>query len=159
GLPVIWETEAPAGTLDYLSPEAYDLPEALRVLNIVLQSKGVMLRVSDDMLYLQKLTEMQRSNVPTFIGVLPLPADVTDDQIVTAVRPTPRALAKPMAERLAQMVAEYGSVSAMGQQNSIIITETAAQVRRLLKIVDGLDRESPDGVIEIFKLRHAAVTE
>lgn len=153
GLPVIWETDAPQGTLSYRSQESYDRAEALRVLNIILQSRGVMLRVSDDMLYLQKLDQMQRSNIPTFIGQLP--ADVTNDQIVTVVRPLEIAMAKPMAERLAQMVASYGSITAMEQQNALVVTETAAQVRRLLAIVEELDRADPDSHIEIFAIRHA----
>ena len=152
GLPIVRETDVPEGTLDYLSPESYDLPEALRVLNVVLQSRGVMLRASNDMLYLQKLTEMQREDIPTFIGELP--GDVTPDQVITVVRPLNIALAKPLAERLATMVAAYGSIAAMEQQNSLIITETAAQVRRLLTIIDELDREDPQGQVEIFKIRH-----
>ena len=85
GLPVIWQCPAPEGTLDYISPGGYQRDEALRVLNMVLQSKGVMLRVSKDNLFLQKLDQMQREDVPTFVGKIP--ADITADQIVTVVRP------------------------------------------------------------------------
>ena len=154
GLPVVKEADVPEGTLDYLSPESYDLPEALRVLNIVLQSRGVMLRASGDMLYLQKLDKMRQEDVPTFVGQVP--AEVTDDQIITVVRPLNIALAKPLAEKLAAMVAEYGGVTPMEQQNSIVITETAAQVRRLLKIIDELDRQDTEGAVEIFKVQHAS---
>ncbi|MDP6601848.1 MAG: secretin N-terminal domain-containing protein [Phycisphaerales bacterium] len=152
GLPVVKEVDVPGGTLDYLSPEAYNLDEGLRVLNIILQSRGVMLRRDADMLYLQSLTEMQRENIPTFIGTLP--EEITNDQIVTIVRPLDITLAKPLAERLANLVAAYGSVTAMEAQNSLVITETAAQVRRLLSIIEELDREDPDGIIEIIPLRH-----
>lgn len=157
GLPVIWETDPPQGTLSYLSPGSYDRAEALRVLNIILQSRGVMLRANEDMLYLQKLDRMQSSNIPTFVGHLP--ETVTGDQIITVVRPLEIALAKPLAERLAQMVASYGSITAMEQQNSLVLTETAAQVRRLLTIIDELDRSDPDSQIEIFNIRHAKATE
>lgn len=157
GLPVIWETDPPAGSLSYRSPESYDRAEAMRVLNIILQSRGVMLRISDDMLYLQKLDKMQRSNIPTFVGQLP--AEVTSDQIVTVVRPLDIAMAKPMAERLAELVAEYGSVTALEQQNSLVLTETAAQVRRLLMIIDEVDRADPDSQVEIFTIEHAKASE
>lgn len=152
GLPVVWETDAPQGTLDYISPHSYSLDEALRVLNIVLQSRGVMLRVDDDMLYLQKLSEMQKESLPTYIGELP--DDITADQIITVVRPLAVALAEGLAEKLAPLVAEYGSVTPVEQQNVLVITETASQVRRLLKIVDELDRQDIEGVVEIFLIRH-----
>jgi type II secretory pathway component GspD/PulD (secretin) len=153
GMPVIWETEVPEGTLDYLSPDEYDVPEALHVLNIILQSKGVMLRVDEGMLYLQKLSEMQREDIPTYVGTVP--AEITGDQIITAVMPLNIAVAGPLAEKLASMVASYGSVTAMDQQNALVITETADQVRRILKIVSELDREDPEGAVEIIPIRHA----
>ncbi len=127
GLPVVKETDVPQGTLDYLAPEAYPISKALEVLNILLQAKGVRLRVDDDMLYLQKLTEMQREALPFFVGQVP--QDVPSNDIITVVCPLNIAMAKPLAEKLAMMVADYGSVAAMEQQNSLVITETAAQVR------------------------------
>ena len=157
GLPVVRETDVPEGTLDYLAPEAYTLPEALRVLNIILQAKGVMLRVDRDMLYLQKLSEMQKEAIPIFVGQLP--AETAPHEIVTVVRPLNIAIAKPLAEKLATMVAEYGAVTAMDQQNSLVITETAAVVRRLLKIVDELDREDPEGAVEILPVRYAKASD
>ncbi|HVP73739.1 MAG TPA: secretin N-terminal domain-containing protein, partial [Phycisphaerales bacterium] len=158
GLPVVWESDVPEGTLDYVSPRGYDMPEALRILNIILQSKGVMLRVDGNMLYLQKLTEMAKENIPTFTGTLP--ESVTDDQIVTVVMPLKIALAKNLAEKLGAMVnAAYGSVAAMEQQNSLMITETAGQVRRLLAIVTQLDQADPEGQVEIFAIKHAKAVE
>jgi len=157
GLPVVWETDPPDGTLQYQSKQTYNLEEALRVLNIVLQARGVMLRVDDDMLYLQKLTEMQREDVPTFVGELP--DDVTPDQIITVVQPLSIALAKGMAEKLKPMVAEYGSITAIEQQNALVITETAAQVRRLMTIIKELDRQDIEGVVEIYKVKHTRASE
>jgi type II secretion system protein D len=157
GLPIVREADVPAGTLDYLSPESYELPEALRILNILLQSRGVMLRQEDSMLYLQKLTEMQRENVPTYIGELP--GEVSPEQIVTVVIPLRISMAGSMAEKLKTMVAEYGAVTAMEQQNALVITETAAQIRRLASIITELDREDPEGAIEIFAIQHARAVQ
>jgi len=152
GKPIVKEADVPQGAIDYLSPKAYTEPEALRVLNIILQARGVMLRVEDDMLYLQKLEKMQRENVPTFVQQLP--DDVTPDQIVTVVRPLTNAMAQPLAEQLSQLVADYGSVTSLPEQNALVITETAAQVRRMLKIINQIDLEDPEGQVEIFKIRH-----
>ena len=84
--------------------------------------------------FFNSLTEMQRESLPVYVGALP--EGITDEQIVTVVRPLNIALAAPLAERLAAMVAAYGSVAALEQQNALVITETAGQIRRLLRIVD-----------------------
>lgn len=157
GLPIVRETDVPEGPITYLSPESYELPEALKVLNIILQAKGVMLRYDKDMLYLQKLTEMQKENIPTFIGALP--GDVSPEQIATVVLPMRIAMAKSMAEKLSKMVGEYGSVTPMEQQNALVITETAAQIRRLTMIIEELDREDPEGQIEIFAIKNAPASK
>ncbi len=153
GLPVVKETDVPQGTLDYLAPEAYTVPEALEILNIILQARGVMLRASDDMLYLRKLEDVQREHLPTFVEEVP--ADVRPSEIITVVRPLNVASAEPLAEKLKVLVAPYGAVNGLAQQNALVITETAAQVRRLLTIVEELDREDPEDAVEIFRIRHA----
>jgi type II secretion system protein D len=52
-------------------------------------------------------------------------------------------------------VASYGSVSALEQQNTLVITETAGQIRRIASIVEQLDREDPEGAVEIIPIKHA----
>src|SRR5262249_39629079 len=126
-------------------------------LDIILHAKGVALRANGQMLYLSKLSDMQKTDIPVYVGRLP--AQVDGVEIVTVVRPLNIALAKPLAEKLAAMVASYGSVVAMDSQNSLVITESAAQVRRLLTIVDELDRQDPEGSVEIFAIRYAKATD
>ena len=58
GYPVVREAPVPAGTVDYLYPGEYALPEALETLNVLLQTQGVMLRVDGKRLFLQKLDDM-----------------------------------------------------------------------------------------------------
>ena len=75
------------------------------------------------------------------------------------VGPLDIAIAPPLAEKLKSMVAPYGDVAAMEQQNALVITETAAQVRRLIKIVRELDREDPEGAVEIVPVRYAKASD
>ncbi len=157
GLPVVREVPVPSGTVDYLSPRAYDLPEALRLLNILLQTQGVMLRVEADRLHLQKLEDMKRENIPTFSGSIP--ESVTDDQIVTLLLPLTNATAEAVSEQLKDLVAAYGSVTPLKQQNAVILVETAGQVRRLQRIVDEIDREDVENIVEYIQIRHAKAEE
>lgn len=157
GLPIVREVEPPEGTVTYIYPQPYAMPEALETLNILLQTQGVMLRREHDRLYLQKLGDMKRENIPTFVGTLP--ESVTDDQIVTVLVPLINAEATSVAEQLANLVAEYGSVTAFPKQNSIILVETAAQVRRITKIVDEIDREDVENIVEYIPIKYANAVE
>ena len=98
GLPIVRECEVPKGTVDYIYPKDYTLDEALRTLNVLLQTQNVMLRDEGTRLFLQKLDDMKRENVPTFVGQVP--AIVGDEEIVTVVLPLLNAQAKPVAEQL-----------------------------------------------------------
>jgi type II secretory pathway component GspD/PulD (secretin) len=153
GLPIVREVPVPAGVVDYIYPGEYTLAQALETLNILLQTQGVMLRVEEDRLFLQKLGDMKRENVPTFVGRLP--AEITNDQIVTVVMPLMNARAVPVAEQLKNLVAEYGSVTPLEQQNAVIVVETAAQVRRLQSIITELDQQDVENIIEFIPLRYA----
>ena len=151
GLPVVRETDVPKGTVDYIYPKDYTLEEALRTMNVLLQTQGCMLRDDGSRLYLQKLDDMKRENVPTFIGTVP--ANIGDEEIVTIVLPLLNAQAKPVAEQLKSLVASYGSVTALEQQNAVLIVETAAQVRRLQRIIEELDRQDVENIIELIPVR------
>ncbi|MFM1821871.1 MAG: hypothetical protein RI967_137 [Planctomycetota bacterium] len=153
GYPVVRETEVPKGTVDYIFPKDYSLDEALSTLNVLLQTQDCMLRVEGGRMFLQKLDDMKRENVPTFVGTLP--AQVTDDQIVTVLLPLLNAQAKPVAEQLKNLVASYGSVTALEQQNAVLLVETAAQVRRIQRILDEIDRKDVENIIEFIPIRHA----
>lgn len=157
GYPVVRETQVPAGTVDYIYPGDYTLPEALRTLNILLQTQGVMLRVEGERLFLQKLDDMKRENVPTYVGALP--DEVTDDQIVTVLLPLLNARATPVAEQLKNLVAAYGSVTPLEQQNAIILVETAAQVRRLQKIIGEIDQQDVENIVEFLPIRYATAEQ
>ncbi|RLS23723.1 MAG: hypothetical protein DWH71_00100, partial [Planctomycetota bacterium] len=152
-LPIVRETEVPKGSVDYISARAYTLPEALSTLNQLLQTQNVMLRVEKDKLYLQKLADMKRENIPTFVN--DLPATVTDDTIVTLMLPLKTARVGPISTQLANLVGTYGSVTALEAQNSLILVETAGQVRRMLKMIESIDHAEPDNEVRFYPLRHA----
>ncbi|MEY4119456.1 MAG: Type secretion system protein precursor, partial [Planctomycetota bacterium] len=120
-------------------------------LNVLLQTQGCMLRDEGTRLFLQKLDDMKRENVPTFIGSVP--AGVSDEEVVTVLLPLLNAQAKPVAEQLKGLIATYGSVTALEQQNAVLLVETAAQIRRLQRIIDELDRQDVENVIELLPVR------
>jgi type II secretory pathway component GspD/PulD (secretin) len=159
GVPVIREADVPGGALTFLSPESYDLTEALRVLNTILRTKGMYLRRDQEFLYLGKLTEMPSRDVETFADG-EIPENITEDQIITIVIPLDNLVADPISKQLAPLVASYGKLLPLPEQNALVLTETAAQCRRLQKIISTLDSEVPPAnQTELFKLKHAKAEE
>lgn len=154
GLPVIRETQVPQGTVTFISAEAYDLPEALRVLNVILKTRGVQLRRDEEFLYLGAINDMQRSAVPTFTDG-EIPDGVTGEQIITLVFPLNNATAGQVADQIKPLVGGYGSVVALPQQNALILTDTADQCRRLGSIISEIDsRPAFEESVKVYKLEH-----
>ena len=152
GLPVVLGTPIPEGTITFKSPDTYDLSNGLRVLNTILQTKGVTVRIDDDVLRLEALKNMQRANLPTFAGTIP--DEITDDQLVTVLLGLKAATAEAVVERFAPMVGEYGHLIALPGQNAIVLTEMAGKVRRLLRLFEEADQQSPEGQVEVFVIEH-----
>lgn len=154
GLPVIREVEAPDAKITFISASAYTLEDALRVLNTILQTRGVLLRRDSEFLYLRRLEDMKAAPVPTYTDGT-VPADVTDEQIVSVLRALTNATAAQIAEQLSPLVAKYGAIVALPQQNAVIVTETAAQARRILSLVDRLDEKPAfEESVRLFALTH-----
>jgi hypothetical protein len=69
--------------------------------------------------------------------------------------PLKTARVGPISTQLANLVGTYGSVTALEPQNSLILVETAGQVRRMLKMIDSIDHAEPDNEVRFYPLRHA----
>jgi len=157
GLPIVRDADVPDGTVDYINPAPYPLPKALETLNLLLQTRGLVLRDEDGRLVLEELSQIKKENIPTFVG--DLPDDITADTLVTLIVPLVNATAVNVSEQLKEMVAEYGMVVALPEQNSLLLVETAANVRRIQLIIDELDREDMENVVEQISLEYASATE
>ena len=157
GKPVVRDAQVPEGTVDYINPTPYRLPEAIETLNLLLQTRAVVLRDEGGRLILEDLQDIARENIPTFMS--DLPEGVSGDQIVTVVIPLLNATAAGVAEQLKGMVASFGMLSALPEQNSLIVIDTAANVRRIKLILDELDREDVANVVEQIPLRYANAAE
>ncbi len=154
GLPIIFEVDAPDQRVTFISPEAYAFDEALRVLNTILQTKGVFLRFDERFLYLQKLDNMKAESVPTFAdGVIP--DSVSDEMVISVLKALENATAVRIAEQLRPLIAPYGAIVALADQNQLLITETAGACRRMIMLIERLDSEPAfEESIRTFKIKH-----
>jgi type II secretion system protein D len=153
GLPVIREAEAPKAPVTFISGESYSLAQALDIVNRLLFMHGLQLRREDTFLLLTKL-EDARTAGQKFVDRVP--ADVGGVEIVTVVVPLVNASAGPLAEQLKPIMGKYGAITALPQQNALVMVDTAAQCRKLRDLVQGLDAAPPsDQAVKIFPLKFA----
>ncbi|MCC5787000.1 MAG: hypothetical protein JJU33_09900 [Phycisphaerales bacterium] len=158
GLPIIRETDVPRGSMTFLSGEALPFEEALSILNLNLAHQSVHLRREKNYLYLSSLKEAFRRPTPVFDGEAP--EGITPDRIVTVNIPLSNARASAVAEQLAPLVGEYGSITPITAQNMVILIETAAQAERLGRVIRAIDAErTVDSDTRLFALQHARADE
>ncbi len=156
GLPVIARVDPPQGALTYFSPESYTYTEALRILNIILQTKGVTLSREGEFLYLGTFDKTNPG--PTYLAGT-IPGDVTPEQLITVLMRLENITANELSERLKSLVGAYGGITPLPQQNALLVTETAGQIRRLQTIIDALDSAGDyQDQVRIFPVEHAQAT-
>jgi len=152
GLPVIREAEAPKSGLTFIGASEYTLDEALDVINRLLFMHGVQLRKEDRYLLLTKAEDMRAFG--QVVGKIP--ESIGSAEVITTVVPLNNAVATPLADQLKGMVSKFGGITALPQQNALIIVDTAAQCRRLRGIIEQLDSDRPrDSEFKLFPLKHA----
>lgn len=82
----------------------------------------------------------------------------TGDELVTRVVPIKHVPAAQMVPILRPLVPQQGHLAAYPNSNVLIISDRAANIQRLISIIDRIDR--PDNQeIEIVPLQHASATE
>ncbi|MBN4082671.1 hypothetical protein JYS44_00385, partial [Phycisphaeraceae bacterium AH-315-B13] len=154
GVPIIFESDAPAGLLTYVSAHEYEMPEAISILNLMLRRHDRYLRHEGEFLYLSTLPEAIKRSGEAFDTVLP--DGIMPDQIVTVTIPLSNANATLVAEQIKPLLDSYGSITPVAEQNIIIIVETAAQVQRISQIIATIDERRPvDSSYRLFPLRNA----
>jgi len=153
GLPMIKEAAVPAANMTFIGAAPYAFDDALSILNLNLAMHGVQLRRQDKFLYLATLQDAARK--PGMVAQGEVPAGTRPEQVLTLTIPLDNAQAAVVAEQIKGLVGPFGGVTAVPQQNLVIVTETAAQCRRIREIVSSIDVKQADAVFKVFPLRHA----
>jgi general secretion pathway protein D len=80
------------------------------------------------------------------------------DQLVTQVVPVQHVAAAQLVPILRPLVAQQGHLAAYPASNVLIVADRAANIERILKIVERIDRPT-EGDVELVQLRHASAAE
>ncbi len=153
GLPIIREAAVPAASMTFIGASSYSFDEALSILNLNLAMHGVQLRRQDQFLYLATLQDSAKKAGAVATGTVP--ADARPEQYLTLTVPLDNANATVVAEQIKALVGPFGGVTAVPQQNLVIVMETAAQCRRIRDVIQAIDVKQVDTAFKLFSLKYA----
>ncbi len=95
-------------------------------------------------------------------GPLPLSSgpknNFADDELITRIVRLDHVPASQLVPILRPLVPQQGHLAAYNPTNTLIITDHAGNIKRLLKIIRGVDRPDSDE-LEIIPLKHASASE
>jgi general secretion pathway protein D len=141
------------GRVTIVSPTRITVQEAYAVFESVLQVKGfTTVEAPGGAIKVIPLREAKESNVETVRGEGVPPAS---DRFITRLIPLRYIDAEAIAETLKPLVSKDASLVAYAPTNTIILTDAATNISRILSIVRSIDVETFKEELSVIELRHA----
>ncbi len=158
GLIILQETPV-SGNINVIARTPLTTDEAVDLLNTLLAEKGYAALRSGRILRIVDRRTAARRPLPVYSASRP--EDVrAGDELATQIIPLRFTQAARVVENLSPLLAEGASMTANEASNSLILTDTGTNARRIIEIVRALD-DSIAGIAEIrvFPLRFARAAD
>jgi len=124
------------------------------VLLAILEVHGFTAVKSGNLYKMIKIEGARERAVPTIVGAMPDTAR-PDDEVITQIVTVRYASATDLTTLLRPMISARGSLAAHRETNVLIVTDTAANIRRLLDVVRLVDVEVALDELQIIPIRFA----
>lgn len=160
GFIVIKEVSPLSGRVTLISPQTVRPEEALQLLNSVLKEKkyAAVRQGQGRILKVMNLKDALTSNIPVRKGADPTAIPETDE-LFTQVIPLKGADAAQLKNELAAMINPDAPFTADVTSNSLMITDTSANIKRIVQIVSELDSSVIDSAeVKVFALKNATAS-
>ena len=146
------------GRITLVSKQPVDAEEAVTLLNTVLKTNGYAAIRMGRVLKVLPLDAAKTTNIPVRVGKDPLKIEPTDE-LITQVIPVDSADVRQLREDLAPLISAQADFSANANSNSLIITDTSANIRRIVEVVAALDTSMAGAIdVRVHKLKFASAT-
>ena len=119
----------------------------------VLQVHGYAAVPSGDLIKIVPDVNAKQGPVPAFDA-----QNSASDQLVTQVIKVENVPAAQLVPILRPLVPQQGHLAAYASSNTLIVTDRASNIQRLIDIIKGIDRPDNDEV-EVVRLSHASASE
>lgn len=158
GLVVIKTLEV-RGVITVFSRQDMSIQEAVTVLNSILKEMGYAAILLDRTLKIVAFNDASKESIPVRVGNDPSKIAKTDEMI-TQVIPLKYAEAKAVVTDLDPLLPSYAVISANERSNTLIITDTSANIRRMVEVVVSLDSNLADAQdVRVYPLNYASARD
>jgi len=155
GLTVVSSEPLIDGRMTVISRQPIPLQEAVTLINSILKEKGLTTVLTGKVLKVVTVAKAKTESLPVYSGRDP-DAVVPSDDIVTFVIPVRYVTADALRENLQSLIPEHASLEANTDGNALIVTDSMANIQRLMKIVAALDTHMASvSEIRVFRLTNA----
>ncbi len=144
--------ESLKGKVTIISPTRIKKEEVYAVFLTILQSKGFTTVQSGNFVRIIPSREAKQSPVET---IIPEEEKNPEEKFITRLIPLQYTRAQDLITAITPLVSRDGLAVAYPPSNAIIITDSATNIERILKIIKELDVETVEYKIEVIHLKHA----
>ncbi len=152
---VVVKLVKPEGRISLVSRQPVDKATAVALLNTVLRNAGYAAVQQGRILKIASLGDAKKMSIPVQVGNDPAQIEPSD-HLVTQVIPLRYADATQLKQDLAPVINPEADFTSNESSNALIITDTSANVRRVVQIVNALDTSLAGAVdVKIYQLKYA----
>ena len=154
GFVIVQETPV-TGTVNVVSRQPVNAEEAVDLLNTVLVEKGFTALRSGRILKIVSRKEAQKRDLPVRTGSDPDKIPQRDD-MVTQILPLRYGEATKLVENLKPLLSETATINANEGSNSILLTDTQANIHRIAEIIRAIDTSvAGSSLMHVYSLQFA----
>ncbi len=144
------------GRVTIVSPTRVTIDQAFAVFESVLKIKGFSLVLGPGNTYkIIPIRDIKQSSIDTIKDGRP---SRNRDRFVTRLVPLRFIDAASITQTLKPLISKDASLVAYAATNTIIVTDSESNIRRLLSILDAIDVESYRNELAVIKIEHADAT-
>ena len=158
GFIIVLEAQ-PRGRVDIISNQPVSKDEAFSLLNTILRKNGYAAIRNGRTLTIVNRDEAKTKDIPVNLGSDPAGIPRTDE-LVTQIIPIQFVEATQLIKDLQPLVSMQTTMTANESGNSIVITDTQANIRRVAEVIKAIDLGAEDVTeVRVFKLSYADPVE
>jgi general secretion pathway protein D len=155
---IIVKVVVPTGRISVVSQQPLTPNDAISLLNTLMKDAGFAAIRQGRIIKIVSASDVKHLNIPVRNVTRPEDLEPTDEMI-TAVIPLRQADAVQLKQDIAPLINPEADFTANQSSNALMITDTQANIRRVVEIVSALDTHLVDSeVVKVFQLEYANAT-